>query len=120
MANLLNEVKIIGQIESTHLAMLESRCIMTGIRRGMYDDAQFQARTIILNMNPSPEMGTELGLSRDITEGSEQDAPQSLKRLNKAMQSFQTGSDTADRREFFLQYLQKEIGSLRYEWPRML
>ena len=33
MVNLLNGVKIIGQIESTHLAMLESRCIMTGMRR---------------------------------------------------------------------------------------
>ena len=30
------------------------------------------------------------------------------------MQKFQTGSETSDRRDFFLQYLQKEIGSLRY------
>ena len=39
MASLLVGVKLIDQIESAHLAMLESRCIMAGMRREMYDDA---------------------------------------------------------------------------------
>ena len=30
------------------------------------------------------------------------------------MQKFQAGSDAAERRDFFLYYLHKEIGSLRY------
>ena len=80
----------------------------------MYDDAQIQARTVNLSMNPSPEIEAELGSSRDIAESSEQDTPQNLKKLRQTMQKFRTGSDTSDRRDLFLQYLQKEIGSLRY------
>ena len=46
----------------------------------MYDDAQIQARTVNLSMNPSPEIEAELGSSRDIAESSEQDTPQILKK----------------------------------------
>ena len=52
MANLLVGVKLIDSLDNTHLAMLESRCIMSGMRRELYDDAQVRSRRDLLRIDP--------------------------------------------------------------------
>ena len=79
---------------------------------------QVQSRTENLRISPirtsSPIGRSSLGVPRAAAERPALDASQALKNLSLSMQKFQTGSDTADRRDFFLHYLHKEIGSLRY------
>ena len=91
---------------------------MAGMRREMYDDAHVQSRTEHRRISPLRTStaigGSALALPSAVAEKSALDASQALKNLSLSMQKFQAGSDAADRRHFFLHYLHKEIGSLRY------
>ena len=91
---------------------------MSGMRRELYDDAQVRSRRDLLRIDPlrtsSPIGGLGLGLARRGEERPEQDASQALRNMTLSIQGIQAGSDTAKRRDFFLQYPHKEIGSLRY------
>ena len=95
MASLLVGVKLIDQIESAHLAILESRCIMAGMRREMYDDAQVQSRTENRRISPlrtsSPIGGSALALPRAVGERPEQDASQALKNLSLSISTKKSG-----------------------------
>ena len=88
---------------------------MAGMRREMYDDAQVQSSTALLRISPlrtsSPIGGMGIGIGRAAENRPEPDARQSLQNLSLSMQRVQSGSEAAERREFFLQYLHKEISS---------
>ena len=122
IASLLVGVKLIDKIESAHLAMLESRCIMAGMRRDMYEDAQVQSRTELLRISPlrtsSQIGGMGIGIGRATEHRAEPDARRALQNLSLSMQRIQSGPEAEERREFFLKYLHKEISSLRYAMPQ--
>ena len=107
MASLLVGVKIIDQIERAQVAMLESRCIMAGMRRETYDDAQVQSRTEMLRITPlrasTPIGGMGIGIARIAENKPEPDARQALQNLSLSMQKVQSGSEAAERRDIFLQ-----------------
>ena len=88
MANLLEGVKLMDQIEISHLAMLESRCIMAGM---MYDDSQVQSRTEFLRISPLRTSSPIGGLGLGVGKRPEQDAIQALKNLSLSMQMIQSG-----------------------------
>ena len=88
------------------------------MRREMYDDAQVHSKTELQRISPlrnsTPIGGMGIGIARAAENKPEPDARQALQNLSLSMQKVQSGSEAAERRDFFLQYLHKEISSLRY------
>ena len=115
IGRILASLEIQESLEITHLAMLESRCIMMGTRRELYNQKQIdnlQANTTGAGQITSTPNNSFQGRPAPIQPRG--GATRVVNQLSESMRIAQAGNDAKIRRAFFFNYLEKENASIRF------
>ena len=106
MGRLLENVGMLAQVELSQLAMLESKCILPGKRKELYNQKQIEHLVAGEEKIPKPRSSTPImGNSVREEDGDEPlNASMALAQMSMSLSKAQSGALSAKRRRFFFEY----------------